>query len=160
MKFEIRKYEEKDWEAICYVHDRSRPDELRGSYDLKAFIPLAEDPEGEYIAECEMYVAVLDLQIIGFAGIDAPYFAWLYVDPDYYGNGVGRKLLQHCLKKLSAEAWTLACGNNVRAIKLYESEGFKIEKRYIGENAGYSGSSVRLALNPELKGWEKKRKAN
>ena len=45
MDFNIRNYRPDDWPAICRVHDRSRPDELRGSFDARAFVPLAQDPE-------------------------------------------------------------------------------------------------------------------
>ena len=77
----IRDYRSDDWPAVCRVHDRSRPDELRGSFDARAFIPLAEDPEGEYISACAMFIAHDGDDVVGFAGIDDPYLAWLYVDP-------------------------------------------------------------------------------
>jgi len=159
MDFAIRDYRPSDWSAICQVHDRSRPDELRGSFDSRAFVPLAQDPEGEYIKECDMFVAEIGGDVVGFAGIDDPYLAWLYVDPAHYGHGVGRALLRHCLDRLSADAWTLACGNNNRAIDLYLSEGFVVESRFIGDNAGYKGPSARLALYPERRGWTRKKKS-
>ena len=43
MKPYIRDYTPEDWADVCRVHDRSRPDELRGSFDPRAFIPLAEE---------------------------------------------------------------------------------------------------------------------
>ncbi len=159
MDFEIRDYRPADWSAICRVHDLSRPDELRGSFDARAFIPLALDPEGKYIAACEMFVAQHGEDVVGFAGIDEPYFAWLYVDPAFYGGGIGRALLRHCLERLGEDAWTLACGNNDRAIHLYVSEGFTVESRFIGDNAGYKGSSARLALHPERQGWKRMKRS-
>ena len=48
----IRPYRDADWEAICRVHDRARPDELRGSCDPRAFVPLAEDPTAHDIHRC------------------------------------------------------------------------------------------------------------
>ena len=36
----IRPYEDADWPEICRVHDRSRPHELAGSCDPRAFVPL------------------------------------------------------------------------------------------------------------------------
>jgi GNAT superfamily N-acetyltransferase len=159
MDFEIRDYRSDDWQAVCRVHDRSRPDELRGSFDARAFIPLAEDPEGEEIADCDMFVAQHGDAVVGFAGIDEPFFAWLYVDPAFYGRGIGRALLRHCLELLGEDAWTLACGNNDRAINLYLSEGFTVESRSIGENAGYKGPSARLALHPKRQGWARLKKS-
>ncbi|MEJ7632187.1 MAG: hypothetical protein WKF28_06740 [Rubrobacteraceae bacterium] len=41
--FTIRQYMNEDWEAICRVHDRAPSDELRGSCDPRAFVPLAKD---------------------------------------------------------------------------------------------------------------------
>lgn len=159
MDFVIRDYRPEDWPAICRVHDRSRPDELRGSFDARAFIPLDQDPEGEYVRDCVMFVAQWDGDVIGFAGVDEPYLAWLYVDPEYYRRGVGRALLRHCLAHLSEDAWTVSCGNNEAALRLYVSEGFVIESRLTGENAGYSGPSARLALHPERQGWAKLKKS-
>ena len=141
------------------MHDRSRPDELRGSFDARAFIPLAEDPEGEYIKACTMFVAQHGEDVVGFAGIDEPYLAWLYVDPAHSRHGVGRALLRHCLARLSEDAWTIACGNNDAALSLYLSEGFVIASRYAGENGGYEGPVVRLALNPARQGWTKQKKS-
>ena len=155
----IRDYRPADWPAICRVHDRSRPDELRGSFDARAFIPLAEAPEGEYINACAMFIAQMGDDVVGFAGIDEPYLAWLYVDPPHYRRGIGRALLRHCLAGLSEDAWTRACGNNDAALSLYLSEGFVIESRFIGENAGYKGPSARLALHPERRGWTKPKKS-
>lgn len=159
MEIVIREYLPADWPAVCRVHDRSRPDELRGSFDARAFIPLAEDPEGEYIKACTMFIAQEGDQVVGFAGIDEPYLAWLYVDPAHYHRGIGRALLRHCVARLGEDAWTSACGNNVAALALYLSEGFVIESRFIGDNAGYKGPSTRLALHPERQGWTKVKKS-
>jgi|GEM_PF-473287 len=157
--FIIRDATPNDWTAICRVHDRARPDELRGSFDARAFIPLAEDPESEELASCDVFVAELEGEVVGFAGIDDPYFAWLYVDPACYRRGIGRALLEHSLARLSDDAWTIACGNNHPAIALYLRAGFVIESRSIGTNAGYDGPSARLALHPERRGWTQPKKS-
>jgi ribosomal protein S18 acetylase RimI-like enzyme len=159
MNIVIRDYREADWPAICRVHDRARPDELLGSYDARAFIPLAQDSEAESIKACDMFVAQLGDEVVGFAGIDAPYLAWLYVDPAHYRRGIGRSLLRHCLSRMGADAWTRACGNNEAALRLYLSEGFVIESRFTGNNAGYEGPAARLALHPERQGWTKPKRS-
>ena len=97
--------------------------------------------------------------MVGFAGIDDPYLAWLYVDPAYYRRGIGRALLEHCLERLGPDAWAIACGNNTPALDLYLGEGFVIERRFDSENAGYAGPAVRLALDPERRGWTKPTKS-
>ena len=63
------------------------------------------------------------------------------------------------MARLSEDAWTQACGNNDAALNLYQSEGFVIESRSIGDNAGYKGPAARLALHPERRGWTKPKKS-
>ena len=57
------------------------------------------------------------------------------------------------MARLGDDAWTQACGNNQSALALYLGEGFVIESRRTGKNAGYEGPSARLALHPERQSW-------
>jgi ribosomal protein S18 acetylase RimI-like enzyme len=145
----IRPYNDSDWEAICRVHDRARPDELRGSCDPRAFVPLAEDEESVDVHAARKWVACAGDRVIGFVGIDDTYLSWLYVDPEYYGRGIGRRLLRLAVNEIGSEAWTIALEGNVPARRLYEQEGFKVVRTFAGDNAGYPCTCVRLALNPE-----------
>src|SRR3972149_6156378 len=90
----FRDYEESDWNAICKIHDRARPDELKGSCDPRAFIPIEQDPEAEELKRSQKFVASDGARVVGFVAVDEKYVSFLYVDPDYYGQGIGRKLLQ------------------------------------------------------------------
>jgi len=141
----IREYEDEDWAAICRVHDRARPDELRGSCDPRAFVPLAEDPESEELLRCRKFVACEGQRVVGFVGTDGDYLAWLYVDPDYYGSGIGRRLLRLALGLVGEGAWTIMLDGNARARALYESEGFKVVRSFESENAGYPCTCLRMA---------------
>lgn len=89
-----RDYQNTDWTAICQIHDRARPDELRGSCDPRAFVPIEQDSEVEDLKRSQKFVACDGDKVVGFVGVDEKYLAWLYVDPDHYGQGIGRKLLQ------------------------------------------------------------------
>ena len=64
---------------------------------MRAFIPLAEDPEGEYISACAMFIAQDGNGVVGFTDIDDPYLARLSVDPAHYRRETGRALLRHGL---------------------------------------------------------------
>jgi ribosomal protein S18 acetylase RimI-like enzyme len=139
-----REYEDKDWQAICQVHDRARPDELLGSCDPRGFIPIEQDQEAEELKACQKFVACIDEQVVGFIGIDDKSLAWLYIDPGHYGKGVGRELLRIGLREIGEGAWTIALDGNHKAIKLYESEGFREVKRFAGENNGYFCTCIRL----------------
>ena len=142
----IRVYEEKDWPAICRIHDMARPDELRGSCDPRAFVPIEQDAEVEDLKRCRKFVACDGERVVGFVGIDDDYLAWLYIDPEYYGRGIGRQLLQLAVREIGPNAWTVVLDKNFNAIHLHQSEGFEEVKRYSGDNAGYPCNCIRMAL--------------
>jgi ribosomal protein S18 acetylase RimI-like enzyme len=139
-----REYQETDWKAICQVHDRARPDELIGSCDPRGFIPIEEDKEVEDLKRSKKFVACEDEKIIGFVGVDEDYLAWLYVDPDHYGKGIGRELLRIGIREIGEGAWTVVLDGNKKAIALYESEGFQEENRFDGDNNGYACRCLRM----------------
>jgi ribosomal protein S18 acetylase RimI-like enzyme len=146
----IREYCDNDWPAVCVVHDRARPDELRGSGDLRAFVPLAaEQDDTASFQRSRKFVACVGEQIVGFVGVDETYLSWLYVDPAYYGQGIGRRLLRLGLQLIGPQAWTIVLAGNIRARELYESEGFRVVRIYESTNAGYPCTCVRLEQKAE-----------
>ena len=40
----IRPYVDSDWPAVREVYDLAKPDEMRGSVDLGAVLPMEQDP--------------------------------------------------------------------------------------------------------------------
>jgi ribosomal protein S18 acetylase RimI-like enzyme len=145
----IRSYEDSDWAAVCQVHDRARPDELRGSCDPRAFVPLAEDPEEvEGFGRSRKLVACEGSRVVAFVGVDGTYVSWLYVDPSCYGRGIGRRLLRRAKEMTGPDGWTISLEGNVRARALYESEGFRVVRTFEGTNAGYPCICLRMALSP------------
>lgn len=145
MQVAIRPLTERDWPAIHAIHDVARPDELRGSCDPRAFVPLADDPELEELRGCTILVAEDGDGVVGFAGVDGDYIGWLYVHPDHYRAGIGRKLLRAALQHVSGEAWTIVLAGNAPAIGLYRSEGFREVARFESDNAGYPCTCLRMA---------------
>jgi ribosomal protein S18 acetylase RimI-like enzyme len=146
----IRPYRDSDYPAVCAVHDRARPDELQGSCDPRAFVPLAEDHgDAENFRRSQKDVACLGERVVGFVGTDGTYLSWLYVDPAHYGRGIGRRLLRLGIERIGPQGWTRALAGNTRARRLYESEGFSVVRTYQGSNAGYPCPCVQLALQAE-----------
>jgi len=140
----IRPYNDEDWDAICEIHDAARPDELNGSCDPRAFVPIKEDREVTDLMKSKKYVAEVSGNMAGFVGYDGQYLAWLYVDPHFYRLGIGRKLLQKGLTEINGKAWTIVLAGNTNAINLYKSEGFIEVRRFESENAGYPCTCLRL----------------
>lgn len=139
-----RNYEDNDWQAICQIHDRARPDELKGSCDPRGFIPIEQDKEVEDLKRSKKFVACEGETVVGFVGVDEDYLAWLYVDPAHYGKGIGRELLRIGIREIGEGAWTIVLDGNKSAIKLYESEGFQEISRFNGDNNGYPVTCIKM----------------
>lgn len=139
-----RPYEDKDWQAICRIHDRARPDELKGSCDPRGFIPIEQDKEVEDLKRSKKFVACDSETVVGFVGVDEDYLAWLYVDPAHYGKGIGRELLRIGVREIGEGAWTIVLDGNKSAIALYESEGFREFGRFNGKNNDYPVTCIKL----------------
>ena len=149
----IREYRPEDETVLFAIHDRSRPDELVGSCDPRGFIPLAQDFRSiEDFRMSRKWVAVDGERPVGFAGVRDNYVSWLYIEPEYYGRSIGRRLLRAAMAAAGPDAWTIALEGNARARKLYESEGFVPALTFDGENNGYPCRCVKLMLRPPAKG--------
>lgn len=107
-------------------------------------MPIEQDREVEDLKRCHKIVACDGDRVVGFAGTSNEYFAWLYVHPREYGRGIGRLLLRAALPLLGKSAWTIVLDGNVRARRLYESEGFRIARTWQGDNAGYPCTCLRM----------------
>jgi hypothetical protein len=60
-----RDYQDSDWQAICRIHDRARPDELVGSCDPRGFIPIEQDEEVEDLKQHKKFVACENDKVVG-----------------------------------------------------------------------------------------------
>ncbi len=142
----LRQYGPSDWESVCAVHDASRPDELRGSVDPRAFKPMAEAAQEDLFFESETVVACDGERVVGFVSFREAYITWLYVHPQYCRRGIGRMLLREAVRRCGPQAWVNTLAGNAPAIALYRGEGFDVVKRIASECEGYPCVSLRLAL--------------
>lgn len=150
----IRKYQEKDWNIICSIFERAKPDEMRGSCDLKAIKPLKEDVGLlKSFNDSQIFVAEIEDKVVGFSGYCGSYVSWLIVDPNYYRKGIGQKLLTTVLEYVGEKAYLNVAGFNESAKRLYFKMGFKVVKEYIGNYNGFEAKVTTLALNPKLNSW-------
>jgi len=102
---------------------------------------------GTIARENDVWVAV-EGEVAGFLAIAGERLGWLYVDPAYYGRGIGRRLLHLGVSLIGPQAWTVVLTGNSRARRLYEREGFRVVRTCEGFNAGYPCTSMQLALSP------------
>ena len=144
----IRPMEPSDADAKGYVHWKSCLETYQGLLDpgyferspLKAYQDIARRyPENTLVAE-------LDGKIVGFGTWKDPGEVYgLYVLNAYQGFGIGRKLLEAMLPRLSdaPQIWLMVLDGNDRAIGFYEHMGFRLD--------GYREKNNYSAVHPSLR---------
>lgn len=148
----LRAYCSEDWSVVCTIHDRARPYELEGSLKPQALPSLTDDHDDlETFHRSEKFVACITEDVVGFVGVDENLVSWLYVDPNYFGLGIGRELLQLGIELAGPNAWTVVLNGNIRARRLYASEGFQIIRTFEGGYVGYPCPCLELALKQNHK---------
>ena len=132
----VRPYCQADWQRLCEIHNAARLDELACTNGIDAFKTLEQAFEEDGLFDGKLDVALIDVTVVGFIAYTPCEITWLYVAPEAYRRGVGRVLLQHALSHTERPV-TLEVleGNNV-ALLLYESVGFQLQKRVMGNLSG------------------------
>jgi ribosomal protein S18 acetylase RimI-like enzyme len=144
----IRKYKSVDWKKIVEIYNISKPDELKGTVDLRCFIPLEDDPKMiKYFQDSDIYVEEIENKVVAFAGNKNNVISWLFVHPEYRRKGIAEKLLTQILNSLSGEIKLNVGQMNEAAKSLYFKLGFTIEKKFIGNNNGFEAKAMTLKLN-------------
>lgn len=144
----IRPYVEEDWPQICAIWNRAKRDEFRGEIDLSQLIPLEDDQKMIALFDaCRVIVAEQDGRPVGFAGMLGVLIAWLFVDPDYYRQGIGSGLLSEAIKVTGPGARLTVASINQPAISLYRKFGFRVTERFNGKYCGQSIKAARMSLN-------------
>ena len=92
----------------------------------KAFIPLADCYKEEELFDSSIFIGEQNNETIGFVAFNKHEITWLYVEPKFFRNGYGRRLLNFALEKTSMPVKVTVLNNNLRAISLYKSCGFKV----------------------------------
>lgn len=142
-KIEIRSYEEHDWISIEDIHDKARYIELKLANLEEAFVPLEKAAYNEGLFDYVVDVAVIDDKTVGFIAYTKDEIGWLYVHPEYMGNGIGAKLVQHVIKNNSEGSINIeVLVGNEPARKLYEKLGFKVVQIAEGVMPGNESFSV------------------
>jgi len=131
--FAIRPYEEsRDFEACRALYFRSR--EVAFPWANPRVLAKADfraDTLGELLAVAETESNLL----VGFVGIWQPenFIHHLYVDPEFFRQGIGKALLNHALTLIKRPARLRCQTRNKRAYRFYRYLGWRTTERGVDE---------------------------
>lgn len=131
-KIQIRKFQKKDFNDLCVIHDQARKQELKAANLEVAFKPLKIAAIEEDLFSYNIYVAAIDEKIVAFVAFSDDELAWLYVDPSFQKQGIGSKLIEFSLTKMKRPAYLeVLTGNPAKS--LYLHKGFKFLQHESGK---------------------------
>ena len=93
------------------------------------------------LANGQVIVAELDGDVVGFAAVVAGELDGLFVEPDLWGCGIGKALVEAATHEARLSGMTLKVTANPRARPFYESCGFSVE----GEEQTRFGPALRMS---------------
>jgi GNAT superfamily N-acetyltransferase len=96
-------------------------------------------PEGQ-IANGQVIVAEVGGQIVGFAAVVGGELDGLFVEPDLWGQGIGRTLVDAATHEARRRGLALKVIASPRAKRFYESCGFTVE----GDEQTRFGPALRM----------------
>lgn len=141
----IRPFVTDDWQAVGDIHDRCKPDEMRGVVEPSAIVPFANDSHTqELYGRSSFTVAEDDGTLVGFVATIDAYVSALCVDAPYRGRGVGTALIQSVLDRIEGPVCLNVGRHNVTAIRLYQRLGFTTDVEFVGQFNGLDVECLRL----------------
>ena len=114
-------------------HDELEDLQRRASLELPEYRDqLIANPDAIYlpqgqIANGQVIVAELDGEVAGFAAVVGGELDGLFVEPDLWGRGVGRALVDAATHEARKRGLALKVIANPRARRFYEHCGFSLE---------------------------------
>ena len=132
--------------AEPHEHDELEDLQRRASLELPEYRDqLLDNPEAIHLplaqlANGQVIVAEVDGEIAGFAALVAGELDGLFVEPDLWGLGIGKALVDAATHEARRKGFTLSVIANPRARGFYERCGFSVE----GEEQTRFGPALRM----------------
>lgn len=79
------------------------------------------------LPQAEIYIYEENNNIMGFVGLVENYIAGIFVEKNFRGKGIGKKLLDYA-KSIKNNLTLNVYEKNIDAVKFYKREGFTVEK--------------------------------
>lgn len=142
----IRAYQAEDLNAVVTIMDQGRKQELANVGLERYAVPFKQAPYFSYFFEANVFVAEIDQKVVGVVSFTTDNLGFLYISKALQGKGIGGKLLDFALKKMTRPATINVFTKNIAAKKLYQSRGFKLSERIQDDWDGTQFEEDKLVL--------------
>ena len=142
----IKPYQEKFREQLLSVWEKS----VLATHDFLSpadFISIKEIVQTIDFNAFDVYCLMQEETVIGFLGVAERKVEMLFLDPDWCGKGLGKKLMDFAVTKLAADKVDVN-EQNLRAVRFYEKLGFETYERTERDDQGKNYPLLRMKLSP------------
>ena len=143
-KFKIKPYDQKYKQQILTVWERSV---LATHHFLTPtdFIEIKELVQTINFDHFQVYCLAEDDLVIGFIGVADKKIEMLFLDPTYFGQRLGKMLMDFALRELAADKVDVN-EQNIKAVTFYKNFGFEIIERTEKDDQGRNYPLLRMKL--------------
>lgn len=134
MKYKIDRIDRDEYEDVVDVWEASvrATHDFLTEEDIAYFRPLILNT---YLDAVDLRCIRVDDRIVGFLGVADRNLEMLFIHPKYIGQGCGKSLLEHAVKKMDVQKVDVNEQNN-QALGFYERFGFKTISRSERDGSG------------------------
>ena len=130
VKFSIREYRGEDFDVVTILWRISREKSLPDFQNEKGHF-FYEDRnyfQNHVLKENRVWVVDVDKHPVAFMAMNNDFVDQLYINPDYWRQGIGNALLELAKEQSPEHVWLYTLQVNVNARAFYEKNGFIAEK--------------------------------
>jgi putative acetyltransferase len=142
--FEIKRYEEKFREQLLLVWEKS----VLATHDFLSpedFISIKELVHTIDFNAFDVYCLTCENNVVGFLGVAERKAEMLFIDPDYLGQGLGKKLMDFAFTTLNVINVDVN-EQNSNAVKFYKKLGFETYERTEKDDQGKNYPLLRMKM--------------
>ena len=143
-KFEIKAYNQNYKQQILTVWEQSvlATHDFLNPADFKEIKELVQTIDFYHF---QMYCLTVDDIVIGFIGVADKKIEMLFLDPKYFGQGLGKMLMNFAINELAAHKVDVN-EQNIKAVNFYKKSGFEIIGRTEKDDQGRDYPLLRMKL--------------
>ena len=123
------------WEqSVLATHDFLKPADFTAIRDLVRTIDFSQ---------FQIFCTMDECTLTGFVGVQGRKVEMLFIDPNYFRRGLGRKLMNHVMTELDADQVDVN-EQNTMAVLFYQSLGFAVYERADRDDQGHEYPLLRM----------------